>query len=208
MRLPLVSVAAILLFAGCIDVSDGDGDSLLGDDEPCIPILEPDVGSTQSQWTKPATLGAQERDWQPTPFYWADAEHLARLDSVEVTLEWTNNPQGAADFGIALGRDGAFRYWNQAYQAGLGTQRETLTLSRGELAENGWTSGDHLDAGPSVSTGAYSATSPITYTLSWMAQFQPPPEGQACEPGESPAPAAAAASSTASAAPQAQGRHA
>jgi hypothetical protein len=190
---------AALLSAGCIDVKDGDG--LADDAGPCIPVLEPDVGSMQAQWTKPASVGAQERDWQPTPFYWADAEHLARLDSIEVALDWANNPQGAADFGIALGRDGAFHYWNQAYQAGFGTQHETLTLDRGVLAENGWTSGDHLDAGPSVSTGAYSATSPISYTLSWVAQFQPPPEGQACAPGETPP-------ATASATPQAQGRQA
>lgn len=202
MKLAFAAIAAALLFAGCIDVDDGEP-GLFQEPEPCIPVLEPDVGEYQSQWTRPATVGAQQREWQPSPFHWADAEHLARIDTLTVTLAWTNNPQGAADFGIAVGRDGAFRYWNQEYQTTLGAQEETLTLGRAELDAEGWTSGDHLDGGPSVSTGAYSATSPISYALSWTATFQPPPEGRACGP-DGPGAGAAAASAAA----QAPGRRA
>jgi hypothetical protein len=175
------ALAALLLAplaAGCIDDAQGPG-PLAGDPEPCIPLFGDAVGAMQSRWTRPATVGAQRSEWQPAPLPWADAGHLDRLESVTLTLEWANAPQSAADFGIALGRGGSFRYWNQEYQTSLGPQSEALALDRAALEELGWTSGDRLDAGPSVSTGAYAAT-PIAYELSWKATFLQPPADEAC----------------------------
>lgn len=199
-------LAALALLSGCIDDRRAPDGTAPQAGEPCIAVLEPDVGSMQAQWTKQVALGPAGLEWNPAPLYWADAEHLARIDALTVRLAWTNSPQGSADFGIALGRDGAFHYWNQQYQTSLGPQGETLVLDRAALEAQGWTTGDHLDAGPSVSTGAYSATSPITYKLSWEATFQPPPEGRACAPGQAPGEPVASAAGNSTA--QAPGRQA
>jgi hypothetical protein len=204
-RLPVLAalLATVALLPGCIDDRAGTDTASPGG-KPCIAALEPDVGSMKAQWTKQVSIGPSSREWNPAPLYWADAEHLARIEALTVRLAWTNNPQGSADFGIALGRDGAFHYWNQQYQASLGPQGETLVLDRATLEAQGWTTGDHLDAGPSVSTGAYTATSPITYELSWEATFQPPPADRACAPAETLQPSPAGNSTAA----QAPGREA
>ncbi|HUR25523.1 MAG TPA: hypothetical protein VM327_05865 [Candidatus Thermoplasmatota archaeon] len=128
------------------------------------------TGSLDGLWSMPVAIGAQERVWDPHDLPWADADHLEGLWSLILVLEWENQPQGSADFGLALGHDDLDRYWNPEYQVSLGPEREILLLSLTDLEEFGLTQGDSLRAGPSISTGAYVVT-PIPYTMSWQAEF-------------------------------------
>ncbi|MFA5944026.1 MAG: hypothetical protein WC876_06130 [Candidatus Thermoplasmatota archaeon] len=128
------------------------------------------AGSVRGTWEPSLSIGAQTRTWDPHDLPWADPEHLANVEAILLVLTWENRPQGSADFGIALGRDGLDQYWNSAYQTSLGQMIEVLLLSSTDLNGVGLLDGDRLQAGPSISTGAY-ATEPIAYELSWNADY-------------------------------------
>ncbi len=139
-------------------------------------------GEVSGDWDAALATGLPDAMWQPQSL--PDlAANLGRVESVAFTLRWTNGAQGGADFGIGLasGGDGSFRYTNAEYQADVGEQQERREVSGDELVGLGWGSGTPAQAGPSVSTGGFTASS-IPYTLAWEATLLPvgPEAGQVC----------------------------
>ena len=175
------SGVAVTLLSGATAWSH-DAAVAAGSDPIDLAMVGPAVqGARDGVWSSPATIGTPEPAWQDATFPWADAAHLARLESLRLTLTWENGAGGGADFGIAVGApDGAFRYWNQQPQTNPGDASEELIVDRAVLEQEGWTSAATLAGGPSVSTGAF-ATTGIAYTLSWDVRFlQDPDVGDLC----------------------------
>ncbi len=148
-------------------------------ERPASLILTPAsvLGLVEANWTAPVAQGVNGAVWQPADLPWADAGHMDRLERLDLTLLWTNGPEGGADFGIAVGPNGAsgFHYTNSEYQATVGAQSETRILEAGDFADLGWGNTTRPQAGPSISTGGF-ALSPIAYTLVWEATFETDPD--------------------------------
>lgn len=131
-----------------------------------------DTGSLEGDWGALVAEGVSGASWQPNDLPWAEGGRLGRLERAELTLTWTNGPQGGADFGIAVGPNGesGFHYTNREYQTSVGGHTESRVLEAADLAQLGWDDATRPQAGPSVSTGGF-AVSPIPYTLAWKATF-------------------------------------
>jgi hypothetical protein len=126
------------------------------------------LGTMEGSWRSPATVGTPLPTWQPTDLPWADKDAVSRLQALHVRLSWTNSPTGSADFGIAVGTNSSFQYWNQQSQTSFGSFHEDRELTRAQIEQYGWHQVGRLRIGPSVSTGAYAPLG-IPYTLEWMA---------------------------------------
>jgi hypothetical protein len=134
------------------------------------------MGTIEGEWGSPLAEGVSGPVWQPNDLPWADAGHLDRLERLDLTLTWTNGPQGGADFGIAVGPNGGsgFHYTNSEYQASVGEQSERRTLEAADFDQLGWENTTQPQTGPSISTGGFAVTA-IPYSLAWEATFAADP---------------------------------
>lgn len=125
-------------------------------------------GQEEGIWEDPVSIGTAA-SWQEHDI--TDPALIAAMDTITITLEWENGPGGGADFGIAIGTSDGFYYWNQQYQAALGSHSESITLDQNDLEVAGWR-GEDLRIGPSISTGG-AGLSGIPYTITWEATLDP-----------------------------------
>lgn len=155
--------------------------------------------SLEQAGVSPGRITNSNYDWYPEVVPWGESNHtrqgyVERLESLRLTLTWTNGPQegGGGDLSIGAGTtasDPDLVQESDDAQASPGEHIEEAALNTGEIEELGWPSSDRLYVGPATSS-AYVGPLWLDYELTVHATFDPFASAGVSGPNDAPLPSA------------------